>query len=109
MVAYKDAVQRDGKAVQAQLAEFHMNALENTFVREDTATAGKSLRLYNGLTASQGRGEQKGWSGETRTRWAQTPLVDRDRGGRGHSGYRWRGHILTQDNRGVESVDSWVT
>ena len=99
-VAYKDAVQREGEAVQAQLAEYYTDAIENTFVREDTAraapaslaeaftTTGKSLRLYNRLTASQGRG----WPGETRTRWAETPPVAWDQGGSGHSGYRWRDH-----------------
>ena len=71
-VAFKDAVQREGEAVQAQLAEYYTEAIENTFVREDTAraapaslakafaTAGKSLRLYNRLTASQGQGEERG-------------------------------------------------
>ena len=99
-VAYKDTVQREGEAVKAQLAEYYTDAIENTFVREDTAraapaslaeafaTAGKSLRLYNRLTASQRRGEERGWSGETRMRWAETPPVVWDQGGSGHSGYR---------------------
>lgn len=103
-VAYKDAVQRDGEAVQAQLAEYYTDAIENAFVREDTAraapaslaeafaTAGKSLRLYNRLTATQGRGEEKGWSRDTRTGWTETPPVACDQGERGHSGYRWRDH-----------------
>ncbi len=81
-VAYKDAIQRDGEAVQVQLAEYYTDAIENTFVREDTAraapaslaegfaTAGKSLRLYNRLTTSQGQGEERGCSGETRKSWA---------------------------------------
>ena len=79
-VAYEVAVQHEGEKVQAQLAEYFTDAIENTSVREDTAraalaslveafvTAGKSLRLYNRLTASKGRGEEKGGSGETRTR-----------------------------------------
>ena len=73
--AFKDAVQREGEAVQVQLAEYYTDAIEDTFVREDTAraattslaeafaTTGKSLRLYNRLTAFQGRGEEWGWSG----------------------------------------------
>ena len=79
-VEYKDAVQSEGEAVQVQLAKYYTDAIENTFVREDTARAApvslaeafatvrKSLRLYNRLTAFQGRGEERGWSGETRTR-----------------------------------------
>ena len=70
-VAYKDAIEREGEAVQVQLAKYYTDAIENTFVREDTAravpaslaegfaTAGKILRLYNRLTASQGRGEER--------------------------------------------------
>ena len=93
-----------GEAVQAQLAEYFTDAIENTFVREDTAreapaslaeafaTTGKSLRFYNRLTASQGRGEERGWSGETRMRWTETPPVALDQGGSGYSGYRWRDH-----------------
>ena len=129
-VAYKDAVQCEGGAVQVQLAEYYTDTIENTFVREDTAraapaslaeafaTAGKSLRLYNRLTASQERGEERGWSGETRTRWVETPPVAWDQGGSGHSGYHWRDqpmrgngedHFLTQNNQGAGSVDSWVT
>ena len=77
-VAYKDAIEREGEAVQVQLAEYYTDAIENTFVREDTAraapaslagafaTAGKSLRLYNRLPG--GGREERGWSGETRTR-----------------------------------------
>ena len=103
-VAYKDAVQCEGEAVRAQLAEYYTDALENTFIREDTAraapaslaeafaTARKSLRLYNRLTASQRRGEERGWSGEMRTRWAETPPVAWVQGGSGNLGYRWRDH-----------------
>ena len=103
-VAYKDTVQCEGEAVQVQLAEYYMDAIENMFVREDTAraataslaealvTTGKSLRLHNRLTASQGQGEEKGWSGETRMRWAETPPVAWDQGACGHSGYCWRDH-----------------
>ena len=103
-VAFKDAVQCEGEAVQAQLAEYYTDAIENTFVREDTAraapaslveafvTAGKSLRLYNRLTTSQGRGKERGWSGEMRTRWAETPPIAWGQGGSSHPGYHWRDH-----------------
>ena len=81
-VEYKDAIIRKRETVQVQLAEYYTDVIENTFVREDTervapaslaegfATAGKSLRLYNRITTSQGQGEERGCSGETRKSWA---------------------------------------
>ena len=53
--------------VQSQLAEYHADGIENSFVKEDTArlapasraevfaTAGKNLRLYDMPVASQER------------------------------------------------------
>ena len=38
-IAYKDAVQREGEVIQMHLAEFFTDAIENPFVREDTARA----------------------------------------------------------------------
>jgi len=101
-IAYKDAVQREGEAVQVQLAEYFTDAIENSFVREDTAraaptslagafeTAGKSLRLYNRLATSQGQVEERKKPGGTGTGWTETPPVAWNRWGHGQPSY-WLG------------------
>ena len=108
----------------------YIDAIENTFVRENTAraapaslaeafaTAGKSLRLYDRLTASQGR-EKKRDGQERRERGGQRLLLllgtKEEVAIRAIVGettpIRGDGEslFLTQDNQGVGSVDSWVT
>ena len=62
----------------------------------DAARALIKIKQREGETlselASRVLGLAKGLSGETRTKWAETPPVAWDQGVSGHSGYRWRDH-----------------
>lgn len=53
-IAFKDAVQRDGEAVQTQLAEYFTDANRNTFVRTDSTRVApqhlqRHLRWHKGV------------------------------------------------------------
>ena len=130
MVAYKDAVQREREAVQAQQAEYYTDAIENMFVREDTARAAqrhwrrrlrRQERVLGSIIGSQPpRGGEKKWDGQerrerggqrlilllgTKEGVATRAIVGETTPMRGDG----EGHFLTQNNWGVGSVDSWVT
>ena len=77
-IAYKDAVQREGEVIQMQLAEFFTDAIENPFVREDTAracpttlseafnAAQQSLRLHERLVRLREQMSGVRWQDEGR-------------------------------------------
>ncbi|CAE1304533.1 unnamed protein product [Acanthosepion pharaonis] len=100
--AYKDAVQREGEVIQMQLAEFFTDAIENSFVREDTAraypttlteafnAAQQSLRLHERLATS--REQMWGARGQGDGRYIGPPQNDRGRWRYGGTDHHWGNH-----------------
>lgn len=101
-IAYKDAVQREGEVIQMQLAEFFTDAIENSFVREDTAraypttlteafnAAQRSLRLHERLATS--REQMWGARGHCDGRYVGPPQNDRGRWRYGGTDHHWGNH-----------------